>query len=420
MTFYQHFDTETLEPRFTRDDEYRTPFQVDRDRVIHTSAFRSLQSKTQVFLSGQYDFYRTRLTHSIEVAQIGRSICAALNRQSPHLLDDYLLDPHLVEAICLAHDLGHPPFGHCGERTLNRLMAPFGGFEGNAQTLRLLTQTIYSGKGMAPTRAFLDGVLKYKTLHAELRDPENHFLYTDQSSFLDFALGDRDFPAELTPGDVRNGFRSIECQIMDWADDTAYSLHDVVDGVRAGFITIERLERWNAAQEDHEAVAPIVEGLLDTIRQQKLEGRIGRKIGDFIAGCRLVEDANFLSETSQRYRYRLEIDDFVQHECSVHKRIALDLVFKTPQLQQLDHKADFMLTRLFDAFANTYFELKRDQKPKLRLLEPDQEEELLSQEGAAPRARILCDLLAQMTEGNATQTYKRLFDPNFGSIADLI
>jgi hypothetical protein len=151
--------------------DFRTAFQIDRDRVLHTPTFRRLQNKTQVFWSGEYDFYRTRLTHSLEVAQIGKSICHWLkSRADGPLAPDFFIDPDLVEAICLSHDLGHPPFGHAGERTLNHLMRGYGGFEGNAQTLRLLTERIFSAKrsGMDPTRAFLDGVLKYKTLWSEL------------------------------------------------------------------------------------------------------------------------------------------------------------------------------------------------------------------------------------------------------------
>ena len=111
--FYQDFDCETASG-YPRPDDYRTPFQVDRDRILHTSAFRRLQSKTQVFLSGEYDFYRTRLTHSLEVAQIGRSICNHLQKESAHLSDAFHIDSDLVEAACLSHGLGHPPFGHSG------------------------------------------------------------------------------------------------------------------------------------------------------------------------------------------------------------------------------------------------------------------------------------------------------------------
>src|SRR5215207_8127265 len=125
--FYNAFDSESLGGGRKRD--YRTPFQMDRDRIIHAQAFRRLQSKTQVFLSGQYDFYRTRLTHSIEVAQIGRAICESLRQRSPLLDEHCFIDANLVEAACLAHDLGHPPFGHVGEKVLNELMRPYGGFE---------------------------------------------------------------------------------------------------------------------------------------------------------------------------------------------------------------------------------------------------------------------------------------------------
>ena len=179
-TFYAAFDRARLDfgtairSQANQQEDYRTPFQIDRDRVLHTPTFRSLQSKTQVFWSGEYDFYRTRLTHSLEVAQIGRGICDWLKSSSSLLRDDFYIDSDLVDAVCLSHDLGHPPFGHAGERSLNGFMGEFGGFEGNAQTLRLLTSRIFteSRRGMNPSRAFLDGVLKYKTLWGEIGGAE--------------------------------------------------------------------------------------------------------------------------------------------------------------------------------------------------------------------------------------------------------
>lgn len=419
-TFYGAFDYETLADRPPREGEYRSQFQIDRDRIIHTSAFRTLQSKTQVFLSGEYDFYRTRLTHSIEVAQIGRSICARLNHESKALREDYSIDPALVEAVCLSHDIGHPPFGHCGERTLNRLMLPYGGFEGNAQTLRLLTQTIFEDRGMVPSRGFLDGVLKYKTLFGELENPENHFVYDEQSGYLDFAMGGRDFPPELTPGKPRDAFRSIECQIMDWADDTAYSLHDVADGIAARFISIERLERWAEAQSDHEKVAPVVDSILKNIRDDRIEGRTGVRIGMHIGACSLVDDTNFMSPTSNRYRYRLEIDPQILSECKIYKRIAFDLVFRSQQLQQLDRKAEHILSRLFEAFAEYYIEPDSKRSDHMNLLNPKEEAAIWKVESKRKRARLVCDVIAKMTDGFATRTYKRLFDADFGSIVDLV
>src|SRR5476651_2434306 len=153
--FYNAFDRDYLNNEFNapRKHDYRSVFHQDRDRLMFTGSFRRLQAKTQVFQAGEYDFYRTRLTHSLEVANIAKSIAVWLRKQEPAAA----IDPDLVEAICLAHDIGHPPFGHAGERALNALMENHGGFEGNAQTLRILTRTIYSGSdgrgGMSPSRA---------------------------------------------------------------------------------------------------------------------------------------------------------------------------------------------------------------------------------------------------------------------------
>ena len=248
-TFYNDLDRDFLEP--TRTD-YRTPFQQDRDRIIYSSAFRRLQAKTQVFFSGEYDFYRTRLTHSIEVAQIGRSICDYLRKHSPLFSDTFFVDADLVEAACLAHDLGHPPFGHAGERKLHRLMKQCGGFEGNAQTLRILTETMYptpqGRKGMKPTRALMDSVLKYKNLYSQLDAPDNHFLYDEQKKYLHFVFCGETIDQHIPETAERNTFQSLECQIMEWADDTAYSLNDINDGLRAGFISRDKILAWAEKQ----------------------------------------------------------------------------------------------------------------------------------------------------------------------------
>ncbi len=416
--FYNVFDRETVDQRTMRPEEYRSPFQVDRDRVIHSGAFRSLQSKTQVFLAGEYDFYRTRLTHSIEVAQIGRSICSWLHQTSPYLRADHYLDADLVEAVCLAHDLGHPPFGHRGEQALNRLMASYGGFEGNAQTLRILTETLYTTDGMAPTRGFLDGILKYKSLYRDLAEPDRHFLYSEQDTYLDFVFAGTRFPAKLKPGKDRNQFRSLECQIMDWADDAAYSLHDIADGIQAGFITVESLERWASEQADQDQLSDRIEHLLRTIRGRKTEKWAGWKIGEFITGCALMEANNHMSASTNRYRYDLGVRRELKVECKTYKRIATDLVFRSPQLQQLDAKADMILTRLFETLAETY--LTKPKTPRFRLLSGDQEARLQACDSEVERARLLCDTVANLTDSAATRMYKRLFDADFGSILDLV
>lgn len=421
--FYQAFDRERLQAGSGGADDSRTPFEVDRDRIIHSSAFRRLQSKTQVFLAGEYDFYRTRLTHSIEVAQIGRSICRHLQRVSPLLGDGYHIDSDLVEAVCLAHDLGHPPFGHAGERTLNRLMERHGGFEGNAQTLRLLTNTIYQGRrGMNPTRAFLDGVLKYKSLRRDLlaagaSAPENHFLYDEQDETLAFVAGGRDFPSNAVPGKPRDAIRSIECQIMDWADDTAYSIHDIVDGIHAGFLATTAIEKWAEAKSLEGTAARVTEYLLLAIREGKAEPRMERRIGDFIRSVSLVESPGHLADLTNRHRYALETDPEILIECRTYKKLAFERVFLTHQLKQLEYKGERMLTEVFGIFAGQYLEL---QEPGFNLLPPDTAALLQSESQPSGRARVLCDYLAGMTDGFAARTCKRLTDPDFGSIVDLV
>lgn len=424
-TFYNSFDTERISG-WEAGEDFRTPFQIDRDRVLHTPTFRRMQSKTQVFWSGEYDFYRTRLTHSLEVAQIGRSICHWLQQSSDLLGDDHFIDPDLVEVVCLSHDLGHPPFGHAGERSLNYLMRPFGGFEGNAQTLRLLTDRIFSVKqaGMDPTRAFLDGVLKYKTLWGELvtgdEAPENHFIYNGQSKYLDWAMGGHDFPVEYTPGKTRDAFKSIECQVMDWADDTAYSLNDLADSVRAGFLSIARIERW--AEQAGESVAggtPLGD-LIEAIRGNRVEPFAGKRIGKYIQATSLREDVNFMSATTNRYRYVLDIDPGVRAESEVYKRLAYEVVFRSPELKQLEHKGNFMLERLWEVLKTRYIDRETIAGQDFQLLPHDDATEIESTEDADTRARLVCDFLAGMTDGYAARLYKRLFVPDFGSIGDLV
>jgi len=417
--FYTAFDTELLGTR--RGSDYRTTFQRDRDRIIYSSALRRLQAKTQVFLSGEYDFYRTRLTHSIEVVQIGRSICHLLHRESPLLEDDFYIDPSLVEGVCLAHDLGHPPFGHSGESTLNDMMREYGGFEGNAQTLRILTKIIYrqgnKRKGMTPSRALLDGVLKYKTLRKFLDNPPNHFLYDEQKRYLDFVFDNRSIPKSLTPGDKLNHFRSIECQIMDWADDTAYSLNDMIDGARARFLTQRSLEDWGKRQSLDATEEKLLKKAIAVIYDGTYERVFSRKIGDFIASCRLEKRDNFMSDATHRYRYELVIRKSALKEAALYKRIASDIVFDSPQLQQLRYKWNMVLERLFLAFCDTYVSGDSVQG---QLLPDAIHRRVIELTSDRKKMRAICDHIAGMTDDFAIRTYKRLFDPDFGSLMDLV
>lgn len=420
--FYNDFDCECYQARKIRSDDYRTPFQRDRDGIIYSSAFRRLQAKTQVFLSGQYDFYRTRLTHSIEVAQIGRSICGKLLADGIHLHPQFHVDADLVEAVCLSHDLGHPPFGHAGERTLHRLMRErFGGFEGNAQSLRIITETIFSSgdskrKGLAPTRAFMDGIMKYKRLWSDSSNADNHFLYDEQQSLRHFALPD--WEAKIEPHVDANRFRSIECEIMDWADDTAYSLNDVADSVHAGFLDCDKITRWAQA---HRALSSQdtshIDELLDAMRRGLIDAWAGKRIGKFIASCRLTERDNPMSHRTNRYRFGLEINPDTLAEAALYKAMSVELVFHSPTILQLEYKGDSLLTRIFQALADIYLANKFSKDAGL--LPKSLHNQLAQEHDPAHRARLLCDYLAGMTDGFATRTFKRLFDPDFGSIVEL-
>jgi dGTPase len=419
--FYSEFDTATLAPRGSSADEHRTPFQVDRDRILHSAAFRRLQGKTQVFYSflvGDYDFYRTRLTHSLEVSQVGRSICDWLQKNSKELDAETWVDGDLVEAACLAHDLGHPPFGHTGEKTLHQLMEPYGGFEGNAQTLRLVTSTLFEGRdGMKPTRALLDAILKYKTLRQETPDAKNHYIYDEQAPYLQFVNAGCDFPDELTPGEERNSFRSLECQIMDWADDTAYSLNDLGDSILLKYITVPNLEEWAAKQQLIDLEQQHLEFLLDTIKQGKIEGRLARGIGDNIRACTLRERKNFLSNTTRRYALELVVDEEMRRKASLHKRIAVDLVFKTHRLHQHDYKAEGVLITLFEVLEERY--IKRSGR-RWHLLPEAIEESLEQEDDINRRARLVCDWLANLTDRSAWERHQRLFDVSAGAMGKFL
>lgn len=417
--FYNAFDVETYGGE--RKTDYRNAFQIDRDRIIHAHAFRKLQSKTQVFLSGEYDFYRTRLTHSMEVAQIGRSICHYLRTRGAPLKDDFFIDGDLVEAVCLAHDLGHPPFGHSGERTLQELMVQWGGFEGNAQTLHLLTETMIqnetSVRGMQPTRALLDGVLKYKKLFSEFpKPPANHFLYDPQKTVRGFVFGGAAIPRELRSGEKLNAFKSIECQIMDWADDAAYSLNDIVDGVRAGFLNEARIGEWAAGEAIDAPRQRMLDTLFDAIRADRLESVFSQKIGAFITACRLRERKNFMAEATNRYRFELVVSADAEAEAQFFKKMANDIIFESPQLQQIEHKARRVLFDLWDsAWRNHVVKGAR----VIHILPPRVGKLIEAEKTPAGKARQICDYLAGLTDGGIVRTYRRLFDPEFGSIRDL-
>jgi dGTPase len=385
-------------------------FQVDRDRVLYSGAFRRLQNKTQVFKSGAHDFYRTRLTHSLEVAQIGRSIVNFLNKT---VFNEAAIDVDLVEGICLAHDLGNPPYGHPGEAMLNDLMKKAGGFEGNAQTLQIITEQLHEDlegdEGMKPSRAFIDGILKYKVLWSD-RKKESKFLYDNQSKYLDFVSdGSKHYPEQ-----------SLECQIMNWADDVAYSLHDLSDGYLAGFVTRKEIERWateHKLSKDESQYLDTVIKKLD--HREDFDRYLASRTGRFIEGAKLIEQDHPLASKTNRYKYGIEIDPEVEVENSLYKRLAVDIIFRSPQLEQLEFKGRYILKRLFETFLQGgpgNFDLNEKILPNVlreKLKKIDKQDYVAV-------ARMVCDHFSEQTDISLPKIYKRLFDPDYGTFYDIV
>ena len=345
---------------------FRMVFQRDRDRIIHSTAFRRLEYKTQVFVNHEGDYYRTRLTHTVEAAQVTRTLARALG-----------LNEDLAEAVALAHDLGHTPFGHAGERTLDRLMAPYGGFEHNAQSLRIvevLEERYGSFPGLNLSWEVREGIVKHSTRY------------------------DRPQVAEYEPAFAP----SLEAQIVDLADEIAYVAHDVDDGLESGMLDPEDLRTVPLWTEALEAVARRgraaspdvvryqgVRQLIDWMATDLVEtvlGRIQREGIDSLAGVRAIKPrlVEFSPAMSARHQ---QLKTFLYERLYTHHRVT-----------RMTQKADRILTALFEV----YMQEPRQLPPRvLRRAEAAGE--------GVPRA--IADYIAGMTDRFAIEEYKKLFDP---------
>ena len=381
----------------------RSPFQRDRARVLHSSALRRLAAKTQVVEVGQADFPRTRLTHSLECAQIGRELGAVLG-----------CDPDLVDAACLAHDLGHPPFGHNGELALAQVAGHCGGFEGNAQSLRLLTrlEAKVPTAGLNLTRAALDATLKYPWLAGSADGPK-YGCYDEDAEIFDWIR-------EGAPP----GRPCLEAQVMDWADDVAYSVHDLEDGLHSGLITLEKL------QDQDERMAVVEITLADYCRPGSVTGAELAAIfdrllaldfwpGSFDGGpqtaaavknltseligrfCRAAERATQRPDStapSIRYATDLGVPRQQRLECALLKGVTAHYVMRREGALASQARERAVLTELARALA--------DGAP--RALDPMFRPAYLAADSDAGRLRVVVDQVASLTDTSALAWHARL------------
>ena len=351
---------------------YRGEYQRDRDRIVHSAAFRRLVYKTQVFVNHEGDHYRTRLTHSLEVAQIGRTVAAELG-----------LNELLVEAVCLAHDLGHTPFGHAGQDTLNRCMKPFGGFEHNFQSLRVvdeLEEKYTEFPGLNLTFETREGILKHCSKRNARRIGE---------------LGER-FLNRRQPG--------LEAQLADIADEIAYNNHDVDDGLRAGLLTEEELSAVELFGEKYERLR--VSGR--KISRRVLIHETVRKMIDEIV-TDLVENtrAKLASENPA------DVDAVRAHQgplvalsgeaCARHqelKKFLAKSLYQHERVLAMSERAGAIVEELFKVYMNDIFAMSGDHARRAQ--------GWASVSGDAGRARAVADYVAGMTDRYANSEYRRL------------
>jgi dGTPase len=350
------------------DPQGRNQFQRDRDRIIHSSAFRRLEYKTQVFVNHEGDLFRTRLTHSIEVAQIGRAIARNLN-----------LHEDLVEGIALAHDLGHTPFGHAGQDALNECMRDFGGFEHNLQSLRvvdLLEQRYAEFDGLNLTFELREGILKHCSLNNAklLGDVGERFINKEQPS--------------------------LEAQLTNLADEIAYNNHDVDDGLRSGLITLEQLEQVTLFADNlnkvrtqypnltgrrliHETVRRMINALVVDLCEQSntnIANAAPNTIDDVRANAMLISFSPAMREQ------QTELKRFLRTNLYQHYRV-----------NRMTSKAQRIVRDLFQIFMQD-----------IKLM-PDEFQQRAQPDGQADQARAVADYIAGMTDRYAIREYQRLF-----------
>ncbi|MFJ9004065.1 deoxyguanosinetriphosphate triphosphohydrolase [Streptomyces canus] len=389
----------------------RTAFQRDRARILHSAALRRLAGKTQVVTPGTRSHAwdaspRTRLTHSLECAQVGRELGAALG-----------CDPDLVEAACLAHDLGHPPFGHNGEQALNEFADDCGGFEGNAQSLRLLTRiepkrfTDEGSVGLNLTRATLDAATKYPWPRGG--HPSRKFgVYEDDRPVFDWIR--KDAPGTRT---------TFEAQVMDWADDVAYSVHDVEDGLHAGHIDPNYLHaaperravfevalgRYVPADTDPAELAEALDRLQDqpwwphgydgsAVAQARLKDATSQLIGRFCLSAEAATRERYGTGRLTRYDAELVVPHEARLECAVLKAVADRYVMQRAEQERLRADQRIVVAELAEVLT---VRAPDGLEPQFHALFDDAPDD-------RARKRVIVDQIASLTDASARSLHARL------------
>ena len=401
------------------EEDSRRPGQRDRDRILYTSAFRRLAEVTQVASPDNAQVFHNRLTHSLQVAQVGRSLAEKLALRQPELTHEVGgIDPDVVEAACLAHDLGHPPFGHTAEEQLNDLAKGIGGFEGNAQSFRIVTALAFKSEdygGLDLTRATLAAILKYPWLKGQnKKKPKKWGAYKSEKKDFDFAR-------QLGP---RNRFeRTVEADLMDWADDVTYSVHDVEDFYRAGRIPMHLLARGKLNVERDRFFEDVYRRRFtenDFSKRPDLEEAFNNllawfwRIDEPYSGTKRQQSKlrRFTANLIHRYINGAElnastkcvsIDGGYKKEVAILKELTWTYVIEAPALSLQREGQKAVIQRLFDVFANASKSSKM-----WSLFPPYYREQLEAAKSAVERQRTVIDLVAGMTEPQAIATYRQV------------
>lgn len=423
-----------------RQGDHRNPFQRDKARILHSAAFRRLQAKTQVLGVGMSDFYRTRLTHSLEASQIGQGITAQLRSKYPELTEHLDLNEQLIEAICLAHDIGHPPYGHGGEVALHYKMHQHGGFEGNGQTFRIVSklEPYTLEHGMNLSRRTMLGLIKYpnyiETLsnhavipqnvsHRQVKADEWHppkGIYACDSAVFDWLLSplnqsDKDLFSQYTSHDdkhSRTKFKSFDCSIMELADDIAYAIHDLEDAIVMGIVHRHQFEQEVANAivelEDfslRDGMLDLTDKLFSHLHYQRKDA-IGALVNSFIT-CIEIEkrEEEFVEPLLQ---YQAIFPEVYSIALGLFKSFVFNRVIRKPDIQIIEYKGQQIVMELFEAF----------QSDPSRLLPENTRQRWHDANDTENGNRIISDYISGMTDGFASKLYANLFLPKSTNSAD--